>query len=176
MTGQPDSFRNGTRQSIKELGVYFENADYTDVKVFEGKKTLREFIAAMLSYYPWWVILLYRIRKVLVVILGLAKQENPAKLPHLQPDEVTFAPGENATFFIVRCGREDRFWMAESPKDTHLQAFFGVVRQPLDGSCSRFYVTTTVYHKHWTGRIYFNLIRPFHHLVVNQMARHAATR
>lgn len=31
---------------------------------------------------------------------------------------------------------------------------------------------TTVYYKHWTGPVYFNLIRPFHHLVVSRMAQY----
>ena len=30
---------------------------------------------------------------------------------------------------------------------------------------------TVVHYKHWTGPVYFNVIRPFHHLVVRQMAR-----
>ena len=37
---------------IKELEPYFESADYTDVKNFEGKASLRKFIASMLSFYP----------------------------------------------------------------------------------------------------------------------------
>ena len=34
---------------ITELDKYFKKADFTDVKVFEGETTLREFIASMLS-------------------------------------------------------------------------------------------------------------------------------
>ena len=85
---------------FKELEKYFKNADFTDVKVFEGNTTLRRFIASMLSYYPWWIIQLYRIRKLLVGILGLVKHEAPEELPNLQPEEVSFTPGENATFFV----------------------------------------------------------------------------
>jgi len=43
---------------IQELEKYFETADFIDVKVFEGDTTLRRFIASILSYYPWWVIML----------------------------------------------------------------------------------------------------------------------
>jgi len=39
---------------FNELEKYFEKADFTDVKVFEGETTLRKFIASMLSYYPWY--------------------------------------------------------------------------------------------------------------------------
>lgn len=156
---------------FKELEQYFKKADYIDVKVFEGNATLRKFIASMLSYYPWWIIQLYRIRKLLVRMLGLAEHEEPKELPNLQPEEVSFAPGENATFFIVRCAKEDLYWFAETPKDKHLKAYFGVVIEPKNDDIYKFYVITTVYYKHWTGHVYFNLIRPFHHFVVSHMAR-----
>jgi len=160
---------------FSELGKYFEKTDFTDVKVFEGNVTLRKFIASMLSYYPWWIVQLYRIRKLVVGILGLVKHKEPEELPNLQPDDVSFTPGENVTFFIVRCAEEDRFWVSETPDDKHLRAYFGVVREPVNTSINRFYVITTVFYKHWTGPIYFNLIRPFHHLVVSRMARYGVT-
>jgi len=159
---------------FKELEKYFDQADFTDVKVFEGKTTLPGFIASMLSYYPWWVILLYRARQILVTILGLVEHETPEELPNLHPHDVSFKPGENVTFFIVRCAKEDAFWISETPEDKHLKAYFGVVIEPLGDFINRFHVITTVYYKHWTGPVYFNLIRPFHHLVVSRMARFAS--
>jgi hypothetical protein len=159
---------------FKEFREYFENADFTDVKIFEGNTTLRGFVASMLSYYPWWIIQLYRVRKLLVAILGLVKHEEPEELPNLQPEDVSFTPGEETSFFIVRCAKEDLFWISETPDDKHLRAYFGVVQEPLDTSTNRFYVITTVYYKHWTGPVYFNLIRPFHHLVVSRMAQYGS--
>jgi len=160
---------------FNELGKYFEKADFADVKVFEGKTTLRKFIASMLSYYPWWIVWLYRIRKLLVGILGLARHEAPEELPDLHPEDVSFTPGENVTFFIVRSAKKDQFWVSETPDDKHLKAYFGVVKEPLNNEMNRFYVITTVFYKHWTGPVYFNLIRPFHHLVVSRMAKYALT-
>ena len=97
---------------FSELDKYFKKADFTDVKVFEGENTLRKFIASMLSYYPWWIVQLYRIRN------------------------------------------------------------FGVVKEPVSNCTNHFYVITTVFYKHWTGPIYSNLIRPFHHLVVSRIAQY----
>lgn len=157
---------------FSELGTYFEKADFTDVKILEGDVSLRQFIASMLSYYPWWIVLLYRIREMLVGILGLVKHEAPKELPNLKPGEISFNPGEDASFFTVRCAKEDVYWISETPDDKHLRAYFGVIKEPLSNSMNRFHVVTTVFYKHWTGPVYFNLIRPFHHLVVSQMARH----
>ena len=160
---------------FKELDKYFKQADYTDVKVFEGETTLRRFIASMLSYYPWWLVQLFRIRKLLVIVLGLVKHEEPKELPKLRPEDVSFTPGERASFFTVRHAGEEVFWISETPEDKHLRAYFGVIREPVSGSLSRFHVVTTVFYRHWTGPLYFNLIRPFHHLVVSRMARYALT-
>ena len=162
-------------RKFSELDEYFEKADFTDVKVFEGDTTLRKFIASMLSYYPWWIVQLYRIRKLLAGVLDLAKHEYPEELPNLRPEDVSFRPGEKATFFIVRCAKEDNYWISETPDDKHLRAYFGVVKESVSDSLNRFYVITTVYYKHWTGPVYFNLIRPFHHLVVARMAYYGLT-
>ncbi|MCP5103876.1 MAG: DUF2867 domain-containing protein, partial [bacterium] len=35
------------------------------------------------------------------------------------------------------------------------------------------HVVTIVHYKHWTGPVYFNLIRPFHHLVIRRMMKAA---
>ncbi len=77
---------------------------------------------------------------------------------------------KNVTFFEVRCAKEDAYWISETPRDKHLKAYFGVAAEPLINANNRFYVVTTVFYKHWTGPVYFNLIRPFHHLVVSRMA------
>jgi hypothetical protein len=154
-----------------ELKQYFENADFTDIKIVKGKTSLRSFIAAMLSYYPWWVVLLYRIRELLVRILGLVKHGAPEELPHIYPEDVSFIPGTKATFFIVRHANEDSYWFSETPDDKHLRAYLGVIAEPLESGYKRFHVITIVHYKHWTGPVYFNLIRPFHHIVVSQMAR-----
>jgi hypothetical protein len=162
-----------TRQ-FKEWQHYFEGADFTDIKTIKSRNDLRTFIAAMLSYYPWWIVMLYRIRTLVVHLLGLVKHEKPEELPNLKPEQIPFIPGEEATFFIVRMAQENLYWFAETPPDKHLRAYFGVVAEPLANELKRYYIVTIVHYLHWTGPVYFNLIRPFHHLVVARMARAGA--
>ncbi|XXF76233.1 DUF2867 domain-containing protein [Myxococcaceae bacterium GXIMD 01537] len=45
---------------------------------------------------------------------------------------------------------------------------------PVKGQRRRFHVATIVRYRRWAGPVYFNVIRPFHHLVVRGMLRHAA--
>ena len=156
---------------IPEIARLFEGSNYVDVKTVEGQTSLRQFIAAMLSYYPGWVLFLYRIRSILVKLLGLYKHPVPEELPELEAKDVSFAVGETVTFFTVRLAEEEHYWVGETPEDKHLRAYFAVVAEPMDDNRKRFHVATIVYYQHWTGPVYFNLIRPFHHLVVGRMMR-----
>ena len=154
-----------------EITPLLNGADHTDVKIVEGEVTLKQFIASMLSYYPWWILFLYGIRAVFVRFLGMKQPRKPDKLPKFQPEDIPMTPGEHATFFIVRHARDEEYWIAETPEDKQLQAYFGIVVEPIKGNLKRFHVVTIVHYKHWTGPVYFNTIRPFHHLVVRRMAR-----
>ena len=158
-------------QKYSELKIYFQNVDYVDVKTIAGETSLRKFISGMLSYYPWWIVLLYRIREFLVNILGLIKHDKPDILPSIKPEDLAFEYGENASFFIVRTAKENIYWVSETPEDKHLKAYFGVVAEELNKRLTKFHVFTSVKYIHWTGPVYFNLIRPFHHLVVSSMMR-----
>ncbi len=160
---------------IPEIAPLLEGSNHIDVKTVEGKVSLRQFIASVLSFYPWWILLLYRARTVLVKILGLYKLEAPEALPNLRPEDVSFVVGEAVSFFTVRLAEEQHYWVGETPEDKHLSAYFAVVVEPMQDNRKRFHVATIVYYKHWTGPVYFNLIRPFHHLVVGRMMRAGVT-
>ena len=163
-------------QRYTELGIYLRDADHVDIKTIEGEVSLRYFISAMLSYYPWWIVMLYRIRELIVNMLGLVKHEKPDVLPSIEPEDLSFDPGENASFFIVRSAKEDVYWVSETPEDKHLKAYFGVVTEALSDRLTRFHVFTSVKYIHWTGVVYFNLIRPFHHLVILCMMKRGVHR
>lgn len=158
---------------IEGIKPLLDTADHTDVKVAEGKADMREFIAAMLNYYPWWMGFLFRIRSVLVRILGLVRHSVPETFTPLRPQDVPLTPGETAAFFIVRFAVEHSHWVAETPPDKHLGAYIAVVVEPVNENINRFHVITIVHYKHWTGPVYFNLIRPFHHLVIRRMMKAA---
>ena len=163
-------------QDIREFAIYFKNADHSDIKTIDGDVSLRHFISGMLSYYPRWIVFLFWIRGFLVQILGLVKHEKPDVLPSVKPENLSFESGEKASFFIVKNAKENVYWVAETPEDKHLKAYFGVVAEELSDSITRFHVFTTVKYIHWTGPVYFNLIRPFHHLAVSSMMRAGISR
>lgn len=160
--------------TIPDIQPVLQGAHHIDVKTVtvNAPLSLREFIAGMLAYQPGWVTFLYGVRMVFVRFLGM-KQPGIPKAPRLTPETVPMIPGEPAAFFNVRLAKEEAYWFAEI-KDQHLNAALGVVVEPLTETQKCFHVVTVVHYNHWTGPIYFNIIRPFHHLVVGSMARAGA--
>ncbi|NWF70294.1 MAG: DUF2867 domain-containing protein [Chloroflexi bacterium] len=155
-----------------QLADTLKSAHYVDVKIVEGAGTLREFVARLLAYQPAWLTFLYRVRGLLARLLRLEERGVPPA-PQFSPATVPMQPGEKAAFFTVTRADGERYWLAEA-QDRHLDAALGVVAEPEVNGRRRFHVITIVHYHNWRGPLYFNLIRPFHHLVVGSMARAAA--
>lgn len=153
---------------IKVVRNLLDNDDHFDVKTIEGEVTLREFIVGMLGYYPTWIKALYAIRWGFVRLLGM-KQDN-MEIPQLSPQTLPFKKGEMATFFQVFDAEENAYWIATA-SDKHLDAYIVVAQETLSNGRSRFHVGTIVHYKNWAGPVYFNVIRPFHHIVVSSMMK-----
>ncbi|WNG43620.1 DUF2867 domain-containing protein [Archangium minus] len=166
-------FQARTPQVLPEvLRPFAKGADHVDVKMVESEASLRAFLAGLLSYQPAWVTALYGVRGVFVRMLGL-RQLGVPKARHLRPEDIPMTPGSAAAFFTVRHAEEEHVWVVAAT-DSHLEATLAVVMEPTSGTQKRFHVVTLVHYRHWTGPVYFNVIRPFHHLVVGGMARSAA--
>jgi hypothetical protein len=162
----PDPWR------IPELAPLLADADHVDVKAVEGRVTLREFLAGLAGYQPGWVTALFGVRRGFVRLLGL-RQDGTPHAARLRPAQVPMQVGAKFGFFTVCLAGEDRYWAA-AVDEKHLHAVLAVVAEPRGGGIHRFYVVTIVHYHHWTGPVYFNVIRPFHHLVVGGMARAGA--
>lgn len=166
-------FQARTPTALPEaLRLFAEGADHVDVKTVESEASLRGFLAGLFSYQPSWVTALYGVRRAFVRVLGMRQHGMPAPL-RLRPEDIPMTPGSAASFFTVRHAEEDRVWVA-GVTDTHLEALLAVVALPAEGARRRFQVVTVVRYRNWAGPVYFNVIRPFHHLVVGRMAHHAA--
>ncbi|MBA9007079.1 DUF2867 domain-containing protein [Thermomonospora cellulosilytica] len=160
-----------TTPDIPELRSLTEDADHVDVKVAEAALTLREYAAATLSWQPAWLTALFRVRDVFARGAGL--ETTAGRMGRrLRPEDVPFTPGAPVHFFTVTEAAEDRYLVLEAA-DSHLTAYLAIMARP-DGDLNRFEVVTVVKYHRRLGSLYFNLIRPFHHLVVAGMARAGA--
>ena len=154
------------------LADLIQQADHIDVKEILTAVPMRSFIVGLFSYMPWWLKLLYGLRWAFVRLLGM-KQEGLPEAITLSPETVSFNPGEQVAFFRVERAQEGRYWVADAA-DKHLIAYLGLVAEPVGEEMTRYHLVTIVNYQHWTGPVYFNVIRPFHHLVVAAMMRAAA--
>lgn len=154
------------------LQPFARHLDYADVKSVTSAVPMRSFIAGMLSYQPGWMTALYGVRGVLVRLLGM-RQSGVPRSPRLTPETLPMTPGQRAGIFTVRAARDDRYWLADID-DQHLWAALAVVVEDLPNAKWRYHVVTLVRYHNWTGPLYFTLIRPFHHIVVGNMARAGA--
>src|SRR5437867_5030449 len=165
----PGRVRTRYVEQVPAVALVLEGADHADVKTVEGEASLREFLAGMSTFMPAWVRFLFRARVVLVWALRLDERAIPEPRP-LRPEQVPMQPGEQAFIFTVRQAEEDRYWLADV-EDRNLSSSLGVVVEPLGGGRNRFHVVTVVHYKNWAGPVYFNVIRPLHHLLVWRMTR-----
>ena len=151
---------------VASLSRFLAEADHVDVKSSEGKGSVREFVAGMLSYQPGWMRVLWRVRVWLLKSLGQGEQQIPEK-SRFTKDSLPVIPGEKADFFEILEFDDKKFWVATG-KEKHLEGVLAVVAEPVSAQSDikRFYVITIVIYRNFAGRLYFNIIRPFHHLVV----------
>lgn len=152
-------------ERIAWLKGYMDGADYIDIEVGEGEATLREFVAGFLTYEPGWMRVLWKIRVWLLQLLGQGKSD-VSKVKQYTPESVPIKPGEKAAFLEVVASDGEQYWVGVC-EESHLGAALGVIAQPVEGSPSlkRFQLITVVRYANWAGPIYFNIIKPFHHLV-----------
>lgn len=162
---------NPILETIPPIAALAKEADVIDVKTFYSEADLRQFVAGMICHEPWWIRFLYGVRKFFVPLLGL-KQAGIPKMPKWKPADVPMQRGEMAAFFTVQAAEEDHFWLA-GITDEHLAAYLGVIADDSEPK-RRYSVITLVMYRHWTGPVYFNVIRPFHHVVVGSMGRAGA--
>ena len=161
--------RSSYIRQIPELEPVLRGANHIDVKAITGALTMREFIAGMMGHQPGWVTWLFGVRAVFVRFLGMRQRGLP-RPRKLRPQDIPMTPGRKVSFFTVSIAQEECYWVAEA-EDSHLKGALVVVVEPLQGNLKRFHVATVVHYHNWTGPVYFNIIRPFHHIVVGSMVR-----
>lgn len=160
-------------QDIPALAAYLDGADHVDVKTGRGTCSLREFVVGVLSYEPVWMRALWNIRVWLLKALGQNEHGVPGKMS-MTAETLPIDAGQKAGFFTVADSDGETFWVAIG-EERHLGAAIGVVTEPSDGKTGEklFHLVTVVQYRSWVGPVYFNIIRPFHHLVVYAAMRDA---
>jgi hypothetical protein len=151
---------------LPEIEDLLPTVDVVDVKTARGEVTLREFTAGALGHGPLWIKALFAVRMIVAQVLRLDTTGIPDSR-RLRPDTVSFTPGNPASFFTVVRGEEDHYLLL-NVTDNHLIGWLAIITDNAQPE-SEFKVVTLVKYLRPAGRFYYNLIRPFHHLVLLSM-------
>ncbi|SMB88847.1 DUF2867 domain-containing protein [Deinococcus hopiensis] len=143
------------------------SADHTDALTTESDVDLLPFIQRMLSFQPGWIQALYRVRVLVLRVLGHRTGVPPQGAV---PEQMPTQPGQRAAFFFVEEAGET-YWTARA-SEAHLTARLAVLQSPGQTRRHLYRVVTVVHFHSMAGRVYFALIQPFHFLVVRAMMRH----
>lgn len=151
------------------LEPLLHDADHIDVKSFTTARSLEDFTTRLITYSPAWLKALYSLRRGLALILRL---ENVSLEHAPETPIIDYTPGTALGFLTTVGGEPGRYWVGEA-SDRHLAGYIAIVA---DNSLAEptVHAATIVHYRHWTGPLYFTLIKPFHHLVVGLTGRHAA--
>ncbi|TDW60646.1 DUF2867 domain-containing protein [Kribbella pratensis] len=150
--------------TLHELDDLIPVADEIDVKTASGDVTLREFVAGALGHSPLWVKGLFAMRIAVAAVLRLKTVAPDSR--RIRPETVSFTPGEKNAFFTVLRGEEDHYLLLKV-SDNHLIGYLAFITD--NQRPAKFQVVTLVQYLRPAGRFYYNLIRPFHHLVMLSM-------
>lgn len=153
---------------VPQLETIASTCDHIDSKSYQGEGLMSDFLSGFLSYQPAWLKGLYHVRGVFVRLLGMKQEKTPDMG---EKDQVIpMQAGEKAAIFTVNDAKHEDYWLV-SATEKHLTAYLCVTATDIETSPRTFNVITLVKYHHWTGIIYFTVIKPFHHIVVDQMAK-----
>jgi hypothetical protein len=126
--------------------------------------------ARLFGALPWWVGSLMALRNLLVSGFGL-KTELGDQPPPLTR-EIRFEPGARDCFFTVIDRTDEELVMAES--DKHLDFRVSVRKEDGPDGVTVVELTTVVWYNNWLGPIYFNVVKPFHRVLLRSMVNRAS--
>ena len=165
------SLKPGNRRlepMYRDIERFTEPAHHLDAVSVYATLSLRECISNALSWQPTWLKVLFLARGGLARLMRLQHPSSGSSRP-LRPEEISFHPGDRLAFFKISAGKDDAF-LVLTAADTHLVGHLIIEVDPTDAGTERkFRIITAVQYRRWTGRLYFNIIRPFHHLVMHRM-------
>jgi hypothetical protein len=164
----------GEIQLLPGMDGLLEGADHVDEHAMDGTCSVLDLAAGILSYRPGWMTFLWRVRVWLLRALGQGDRAVPDR-QRWTAEILPRIPGERVGFFSVVRSDGETHWIVEG-KESHLEAAMVVCATGLPDGRKRFHVVTVVRYHNPAGRVYFNVIRPFHHLVVHAAMRSALGR
>ncbi len=142
---------------------YINTIDFEDTfSTINHKDSLESITRLVFATMPKWVEGLMKLRNVMVKLIGLSS-EKPKDYNE------SFAIGGYIGFFKIMSLSETEIVMGAD--DDHLNFRAVITLQP--SQTYNVFVTTLVEYNNKKGKVYMNIIKPFHRLVVKRMVKQA---
>jgi len=142
---------------------YINTIDFEDTfSTINHKDSLESITRLVFATMPKWIEGLMKLRNVMVKLIGLSS-EKPKDYNE------SFAVGGYIGFFKIMNLSETEIVMGAD--DDHLNFRAVISLQP--SLTYNVFVTTLVEYNNKKGKVYMNIIKPFHRLVVRRMVKQA---
>lgn len=152
--------------TLPGVADFMPRADYQEIASIRGDCDLEAFIHGFLLSPPRWFNWLMKLRNAAMkMVPGHEVTESSYDTP------LPLRRGERIGPFET-ISTDAETWWAAGAAESHLSALMIITRQPESGS-ARFDVATLVSFHNGFGKLYFTLIKPFHHLIVWAFLRKA---
>lgn len=113
---------------------------------------------------PKWVSFLFRIRNSIVKLIGLEADKT-------NKEELEKCIRENKSYKIFSVVSKSQNETVLKLSDKHLDAYMSIFIANQDNNFQTLYSITVVHFHNRLGYVYFNIIRPFHAIVVKSMLK-----
>lgn len=160
------------QESISDFKQVLSQADHWDTRFHTCSKTLEEYVASLLSFQPWWLRVLLKLRTWALNLLGV--DDAALKIPlDVDSAQLPLAAGDSLDFFAVHAAKKGSHWIAYA-EEKHIVAYLAVVRERVSNGQHRFHVSSLLRYKNPLGRFYFVVVAPFHYFLMHSLSRHAS--
>lgn len=153
--------------NFPDLAPHLAASDFADESRVRSAVGLRSFLSGMTAPAPAWLRALFALRTPLAAMLSAPKALAFAPTPAAC---VPFSPGGRFGPFVVETAEDERLWLGVY-ESSALTARLAVAPEGLPCGERLYHLATIVRFKNTRGRLYMSLIRPFHALVCDRMAR-----
>ncbi|MDR0927614.1 MAG: DUF2867 domain-containing protein [Ignavibacteria bacterium] len=131
----------------------FGKVDHIDsYRITQTTTETAEQLEAKFLNMPKWVEFLMKLRDSIVGVFGLKTAKDALQ-------------NENSLFPLIWKNQDE---IVSGAEDSHLNFRFSIL---IDKENSYIYITTIVHYNNRMGVLYFNIIRPFHKLIVKNMIK-----
>lgn len=143
--------------------------DYTDsfqsmIIDRENKLQVNDICKAFLLSGPKWIDKLMNLRNKLVSLFGLKTSH-----PERKTDNLTCEPGDQVGIFNIFDKTDHEVILGEDDKHLDFRVSLFLTRE--NDIEKRLIISTTVVFRHFFGRLYFFMIKPFHKFIVPAMLK-----